>query len=158
MNYKTINPWPVAIVGYFICLICAIISFVVFAIHNPIDLVMPDYYEQEILYQDQMERMRLGQGVDSEVQWVKMDEGAGLALQMPASHTGRIESGNIYFYRPSNASLDRSFPMDLTHSGQQVIDVTGFQSGLWKVQLLWTVGGKEYFLTRSLLIDGLGSI
>ena len=41
------NPWPWAIIGFFVVFVSCVFSFVIFATHQPMDLVRQDYYEEE---------------------------------------------------------------------------------------------------------------
>src|SRR3954469_14155038 len=49
--------WPVGIVAAFVVFICGTISLVVFACSQKQDLVSSDYYEQEIRFQGQLEKV-----------------------------------------------------------------------------------------------------
>ena len=147
------NPWPIGIVAYFVCFIVATIIFIAFALRNSMDLVRSDYYEQEIRYENQMDRMRLGEGVSDQVSVDFDGDANSLILKLPVAHIGRIASGTVHFYRPSNAKWDRHMPLILDASGRQSLDVSGMQSGFWKIRLQWMVEGKEFYLDRSLMIE-----
>ena len=45
---KSLNPWPYAVIGFFVVFISLIVIFIVFSLGQEIQLVRPDYYEEEI--------------------------------------------------------------------------------------------------------------
>ena len=49
------NPWPFAIIAYFVLFITAMISSIVFAVRNDQELVRKDYYEQELKFQNEID-------------------------------------------------------------------------------------------------------
>lgn len=50
------EPWPTALVAYFIFIGC-IIAYTAWALRQRVDLVGTDYYDQEIRYQQQIDRL-----------------------------------------------------------------------------------------------------
>src|ERR1043166_2848691 len=50
--WKGRNPWPTAIIGYFVVFISFLIGFVAFASRQKVDLVQKDYYAEEILFRN----------------------------------------------------------------------------------------------------------
>ncbi len=154
MNLQTIrtNPWPYAIIGWFLLFGSAMAAWVVVAVRNDPDLVRADYYEREIAYQDQIDRLNRTAAFRSEVS-VSYELGQQqVALRLPAAHlTGSI-TGTIHFYRPSNARLDFDLPLALDATGAQSVPTAKLQGGLWKVRVQWTSGGQEYFHNQSLVL------
>ena len=122
------SPWPYAIVGYFILFVTGVAVFITWAVTQDMDLVRKDYYDHEILFQQQIDRQR---------------RTAELGAQ-----------GMIHFYRPSDAKLDHHLRLAPGTNGTQQIDATNRRAGLWKIAVQWTVDGKEYFLERALVIGG----
>jgi hypothetical protein len=51
------NLWPYAIISYFIIFITGIVTWVSFAMRHEDQLVRPDYYEHEMKYQGQIDRV-----------------------------------------------------------------------------------------------------
>ena len=59
------NPWPIAIVSYFIIFIAFIAWFITFAMRQKMDLVRDDYYDQEIRFQQQIDRVQRTQSIST---------------------------------------------------------------------------------------------
>jgi nitrogen fixation protein FixH len=145
------NPWPIAITAYFIVFFSGLVIFIVFATRQHVDLVRADYYEQEIRFQQQWERLnRTGQMSDPAA--VAYDpNGEMITIHVPQARLGPV-SGQIHFYRPSDARLDRQIPFAPGVDGTQRVDARLLRSGLWKVRVQWMANGQEYYLDHAVVI------
>ena len=154
MNLQAIrtNPWPFAIIGWFLLFGSAMAAWVVVAVRNDPELVRPDYYEHEIAYQKQIDRLIRTAAVRSQVSAVSEHSRGQVVLQIPAIHLADLPIGTIHFYRPSNAKLDFDLPLAVDEQGSQIIPASNLQGGLWKVRVHWTASGKEYFHDQSLVL------
>ena len=154
MNLQTIrtNPWPYAIIGWFLLFGSGMAVWVVVAVRNDPELVRADYYEQEIAYQKQIDRLHRTAAVRGEVSVAYDYSQNQVTLQLPATHLSAQLKGRIHFYRPSNAKLDFELPLDLNPAGAQRVPTGKLQGGLWKVRVQWTSGGQEYFHDQSLVL------
>lgn len=154
MNLTAIrsNPWPYAIIGWMLLFGTGMAAWVVVAVRNDPELVRPDYYEQEIAYQKQIDRLSRTAAVRSEVSVAYDLAKAEVALRIPAAHLVAKPTGTIHFYRPSNAKLDFDLPLVVDATGTQNVPTTKLQAGLWKVRVSWTSDGQEYFHDQSLVL------
>ena len=140
------NLWPYAIIAYFVVFIGAMATWIVFAVRNDHQLVRKDYYEQELKFQNDLDgqnraaEVKVGVDYDSQEQTITLD--------LP----NQADKGAIYFYRPSNAKLDRELVLDL-ENGKQTVNVRGFEEGLWKVRVVWTADGIEYRHNATLIFS-----
>jgi hypothetical protein len=145
------NPWPIAITVFFFVFFLGLVGFIVFATTHQADLVRADYYEEELRFQQQLDRVnhtqRLGQAVS-----VAYDIGQRcIAIQLPPAQAEDI-AGRIHLYRPSDARLDRELPLDLRPDGTQRVDASQLPSGLWKVRLEWSNQGRDYYFDQPVVI------
>ena len=53
-----INLWPISIISFFTIAIIGCGTFIAFCTRHPADLISPNYYEQEVKYQGQIDRLR----------------------------------------------------------------------------------------------------
>jgi nitrogen fixation protein FixH len=147
------NAWPVAIMVFFAVAIAACAAFVAFCVRNPSDLVAEDYYEQELRYGKQMERIQRANEAGRPAS-VVYDAGSRLiVISLPADAAAGGATGEVRLYRPSAAALDRHLKLDLKANSTQEIDAAGLQPGLWRVKISWNAGGREYFLEKSVRIE-----
>ena len=149
---KTFNPWPYGIIAVFVVFIASTAAVVAFICQHRMDLVTPDYYEQEIRYQQRLDQMNrtaaLGAGAR-----VTFDAGTrALTVQLPEGHAAGQPSGRLHLYRPSAAGLDRELALAPDAAGRQVIPAPDLAGGSWRARLHWSAGGQEYFAEEALLI------
>lgn len=147
------NPWPYAIIGYFVIFITGVITWITFAVRNDQQLVRADYYEHEITYQKQIEREARTASLAGNV-LVEYDSGhQRVAVVLPPSVPANAR-GKISFYRPSDARLDRQLDLALDKQNSQVLDVNSLRPGLWKLRLTWSDGEREYAYEKALVLGG----
>jgi nitrogen fixation protein FixH len=144
------NLWPAAIIAYFVVFISALVTWVVYASHQRVDLVRNDYYEKEILFQQQIDATRRGQQVGMNVAYDAAQQ--TITIRLAESRPISATEGSIHFYRPDNARLDHDVPMSLAADGIQKINATALTPGLWKVRLSWRADGQDYYFDQPLVV------
>jgi len=148
------NLWPISIVGFFALAIAGAVAFVVFCNLHPTDLVAADYYEQEVRYQQEMERVQRTQRLAEPANVTFVAEQHLIRVSVPAAHVGADLTGVIHLYRPSDATLDKHLKMATNAQGLQDIDARGLQPGLWRVKVQWKAGGEDYVLDQKVVVPG----
>ncbi len=147
------NPWPLSIIAFFTLAVLACAGFIVFCSRHPADLVAADYYEQEIRYQSQMDRVRHAQQSAQPASVAYDPSARRITVSFPEDHSITNVAGTIHLYRPSDATLDRQLKLEPGPSGVQIIDATGLLPGLWKVRVSWTLDRQDYFLDQQVVIQ-----
>ncbi len=157
MNTSTRNPWPIAIIAFFAIAITGIIAFTVFATRNEMELVREDYYDEEMRFQQQLDRLNRTQALGAQVSVAYDSHQQSLTITLPAVQTRHQKSGRIHFYRPSDARLDQDIELAIDAEGSQRVDARKFRSGLWRVRVYWTTDGQDYFSDQSVVITSNSS-
>jgi nitrogen fixation protein FixH len=129
----------------------------VFCNLHPTDLVAADYYEQEIRYQQEMERVQRTQRLAEPANVTLVAEQHLIQVCVPAAHAAADLSGVIHLYRPSDAMLDKHLKLATDAKGRQDIDVRGLEPGLWKVKVQWKAGGEDFVLDQKIVVPGKDS-
>jgi hypothetical protein len=142
--------WPFAIIGFFAVAILGCGAFIVFCQINSTDLVAADYYEQEIRYQAEMEKLTRAHPFSDSVSAVFDASRKRVSVRLPREHAAAGLTGLIQFYRPSAAELDRSYELRLQPDGTQEIETGALRPGLWRVRIRWNFQGQEYLAERKL--------
>ena len=146
------NPWPISIVAFFFVAIIGCCTFVAFCSRHPADLVAADYYEQEVRYQGQIDRLRHAQQ-NARTATVRYDEASRLiCVSLSPNLSPAKATGSIQLYRPSATNLDRQFKLAPDDKGVQTIDAGSLLPGLWKVRVSWIVDDKEFFMDQKIVI------
>ena len=146
------NPWPLAIIGYFVVFISAMVVFIVWAVRQKEDLVRPDYYAEEIRFQQHVDRVARTKRLQATALISYNDTTRIIAVAVPRTH--QSATGFIQLYRPSDAAQDKRIPLSLDAHGAQNIDVRGLSEGLWKVRCYWKVSDQEFYVDESIIISG----
>ncbi|HXI50618.1 MAG TPA: FixH family protein [Candidatus Saccharimonadales bacterium] len=141
--------WPHAIIAWFVVFASALAAWVSYAVRQNPDLVRPDYYEEEIRYQQQLERLNRTAAVPVALDYDA--EHGELKLRLPREHAVSRPVGRILCYRPSDAALDFEIPMAVDDQGRQAVDVRARRGGLWRVRVQWKAAGQDYFFEQSVV-------
>lgn len=144
------NLWPLGIVMAFVFFTAETIALIVIAVSNHTELVAADYYEQEIRFQGQMDRVSRAQRLPVKATAVYDDTHPAIRISLPREHAGA--KGDVYLYRPSTARLDQRVELQLDANGSQSLDATNLRPGLWKVKVLWTATGNDYAIEESVVV------
>lgn len=130
-------------------IIVAFVSFAVFigilvtvCIKQDISLVSKEYYQEELNYQQQIERI-----ANTEALAVKPDlHLAHRQLEINFGALNNIEHGELKLFRPSDSRLDKKFALDPANTTVQRFDVSNLPAGMYKARMQWTMNQKEYFM------------
>jgi hypothetical protein len=127
------------------------ISMTVIFMTQDVYLVTDDYYEKTLTYQDEIDKQSRTKALDDEVE-INFD-GKIIGILFPSSYLDEKISGEIYFYRPSNPSLDFKIPLHLSREGNQFIPVERIEKGFWRLKLNWTMDKNGYYNERAITIE-----
>lgn len=163
--------WGVAITGVYITFAAATMSFVIFAIGRPVELVSADYYEQSLKHDAHRQAITNAEALGDAVRIAAaadapaIEIAIGMPVELPRSMqvsdmpvsdtavtdpraaTGTV-TGTVTLYRPSDRTADRVTPLSLDREGRQRIRVDGAAHGRWTVKLAWRAGEREFYRER----------
>lgn len=148
----TFNPWPYSIGAFFVVAILAAVGWVAFCIGHGTDLVAADYYEQEVEYQNQLNRMERARELSSQASVAYVVEEDAIRIQLPPDHAVSGARGVIHLYRPSQVDLDQTFRLQTDDGGEQRLEALQLKGGLWDIRVQWSVDGQEYFVSKRITI------
>lgn len=137
--------WGKSIVLAFVLFALFIGVLVTISVRQDVPLVAANYYEQELRYQEQIDRMKNTDQLAVKPV-IEVVEGS-LEVRYPAM--AEITSGEVELFRPSDARLDRKYSL-LPDATVQRIDLAGLPGGMYKAKMRWSQGGKEYYLERTI--------
>jgi hypothetical protein len=135
--------WPMGILAAYLVFVTATLGFVAFTFTVHFDLVTPDYYEKTMVYQQQIDSESNAMSLEHPLEWI-LDDGDILLVYPPELLNSGLQ-GAIVMYRPSDASLDLTIPVEVDTSGVQRISGADLRRGLWEMQVRWTSDGISYF-------------
>jgi hypothetical protein len=149
---STRNLWPYAIILTFVLFISGTVSLVVMACSQKADLVSPNYYEEELKFQGQLDRLQHAQQLAGPASVAYDGAQRRITISLPPQEIGHEVIGNIHLYRPSEAGLDRHLELRLDERGVQFVDAGSLVPGLWKVRVAWTVDKQDYLIDEKVVI------
>jgi nitrogen fixation protein FixH len=122
------------------------------ACSQKVELVSQNYYEQELQFQGQLDRLNRTRqlAVPARISYDPVHK--LIAISLPPEQQARKVTGHINLYRPSAAGQDRQLTLQTDEQGVQTLDATQLEVGLWKLRLSWQVDGREYFHEQQLVI------
>ena len=152
MKSSQFSLWPISIISFFTIAIVGCVTFVAFCSRHPADLISPNYYEAEVKYQKQIDRVQqtLERAPSASVHYDGKTR--SITLSVPAEMAATHPTGRINLYRPSALDQDRSFDLELTAKGEQTIDAAKLLPGLWKVRVSWSVAEHQFFIDQQVVI------
>lgn len=120
-----------------------VLGFLLYSSFQKVELVTPNYYEQEIRYQDQIEKIRRTKALSESLTWSL--SGRMLTIRFPEALKDKVISGTVTFYRPSDSSMDRKVPLAVGASLLQDFPLASLAAGWWKMKVEWTAGTESYY-------------
>ncbi|TGD79771.1 FixH family protein [Hymenobacter wooponensis] len=144
--------WPYAIVLVFVLFGSYIGYMVSQAMRTTVDLVSPDYYQQELRHQQRMDAVARTAALPAPVELAYKAAQHQLTLQLPVELAQGAPQGQLHFFRPSDQLLDFTLPLTLNAAGTQQLSTAQLRPGFWRVRLELQAANQAYFLEKDLLI------
>jgi hypothetical protein len=106
-----------------------------------VDLVAPNYYEQELKYQDKIDGIN---NLNAESKAILIQQHEGNVVFSFSKEMGTPE-GHILFFKPDNASSDFKTEIKTDDEGVQTIEIKDLAKGTYLVKIDWKIGDKKFF-------------
>jgi len=146
MNWGTgITIAIIGFVGFIIYLVIGVSSV-------DIDLEYPNYYERELVYENEIIAAKNQQESNYNVTIGANTENIEITFSNIESPQNIL--GEVHFFRPSDASKDQIFELNGSISSQGLVQfpTTGFAPGKYIVNLSYIVNGEKYLVKQNLFI------
>ncbi len=104
---KKKSRWGIGLAVVYGAFLVVMIGIVIASRFQPVDLVSRDYYDREIKYQDQIDRMQRSQTEGMQLTIEHSAKDGLLTVKFPAGVEPAAVTGKLKLFRPSNAALDR---------------------------------------------------
>jgi hypothetical protein len=139
--------WGKGIVLVFVVFAGIMISMVTICMKkDDLHLVTQNYYEEEIKYQDHINKVINANALAYEVLlFDKINKSVSLDLPVGA----RAE---LHLFRPSDARLDQKLLVEVLDENATVVDLGDLKPGYWLMKLTWSSKGKSYYQEQKITI------
>jgi nitrogen fixation protein FixH len=111
------------------------------------ELVVEDYYQQELKVQGNIEKTQNANALEEKVTISKSEE--GITVQFPTEFDFQNIKGKVSLYRPSNQKLDFEIPISLSTS-HLLIPKSNLVGGLWDITIEWEYNDVNYLNKESI--------
>ncbi|MBR9915340.1 MAG: FixH family protein [Algicola sp.] len=143
--------WGTGIVLAFIGFIAFIMYFVINM--NTLkkydtDLVVEDYYKEELAYQNEINKENNAKTLEKNVSWTRTEN--GLEIAFPETMDAKEITGNVFLYRPSNKQLDFETTISLSDHNLLIPDKR-LLDGRWNIKVDWQYKGKSYLFKKDIV-------
>ncbi len=142
--------WGTKITILYISFALLIGVMVTMCINQKIDLVSPDYYQKELVFQTKIDESKNADALAEKISYEITEK--NLELFFPKVFSGKKVSGEIVFFRPSDASKDYKTSIELNESVQQSIALNNLSKGMYKMQIAWVADATSYFIEETIVI------
>jgi hypothetical protein len=141
--------WGTRIAAVYLLFVAGIGWMVYRSGRERVDLVTPDYYEQEVRFQERIDQQARAAALSSPVA-VAFVRGR-VEVELPVEFEGRPVEGDLTLYCPADAGKDLSSAFR-TAGRRVVLGVPPDRSGFHVVKLSFRSGGKAYHVEREIFV------
>lgn len=143
--------WGYSIILVFIVFAAGILTLVVKSMRTRLDMASPDYYAEELKYQ---------QNIDAQVNYHRLSASVNITqtqdaveIAFPRECIGAALEGEVIFYRPSDSRKDFTLPLQLDGQGKLLVAREKFDRGNYRIKLRWTSGDTPYFQEKQFFVQ-----
>lgn len=111
------------------------------------DLVIEDYYKQEIGFQDELDARNNAAQLEKKVRIEQNPE--GVRIVFPKEYVQQLTEGKVMFYRVNQKKLDFDKSLSFTENSM-LIPADEIVSGRWDVSVYWNMNGKDYTVKENI--------
>lgn len=111
------------------------------SVTQSVDLVAPNYYEQELKYQDKIDGIN---NLKAESKAIIITQGENSISFNFLKEMG-VPKGHILFFKPDNAASDIETEIKTDNEGVQTIETKDLTKGTYLVKIDWKIGDKKFF-------------
>lgn len=144
--------WPVGITVFLIFFVLANVGFLMYALGLDNDLVSENYYEDELAYQQQIDRIQNTKHLAKPLR-IELLKSGSLEFQFPQEMPATGIGGMIILFRPDDKRRDNRIPIRVDEERRQLIDMSGLKKGNWSVKVFWQNKEQKYYYETPLFLQ-----
>jgi hypothetical protein len=147
MKFKFHWGWGVGIV--YSTFVVIFLGILLWSTQLKFDLEDKDYYQKELSYQKQIDKIQRTQNLPEKIKIEIID--SKLVIKFP-DFNGKGLTGKINFYRPSDSKLDFENSIIVNPNREMILPTSQLTQGLWKLKINFSVDGIEYYQEEALKV------
>lgn len=135
--------WGIKITILYLSFVGMIVTMVVLCMGQTVDLESKDYYAKELAFQGRIDAAANANALENTI--THDITSTHVVLKAPVEFLKQQITGEVVFFRPSDASKDVKLPLVFSATGEQTVDKKQFINGVYKMQLSWQHNNKNYY-------------
>lgn len=139
--------WGYKIFIVYIVFVCGIAYLIIRSTREKIDLVTPDYYSEELKYQDKINESKNTAQLSGKLNIIHRHD--SLLLQLPAEFNGVTTKGGIKIYYPADKNKDITVPFETMNAFVGTVLPKNIY-GQHELHISWAAGGKNYYFEQKI--------
>jgi hypothetical protein len=143
------NSWMYGIIGACMAFISLMTGFGIMASHHHLDLVVTDYYKEEINYQKQINKINNYKSLTNKPEIIFDSMHGNMLIRFPGYEITNAVTGRVCLYRPNDRKYDDTLALAPNAAGLADIPLSNYQKGKWKMRIAWEQGKKGYFVEKA---------
>ncbi|MBU0559310.1 MAG: FixH family protein [Bacteroidetes bacterium] len=143
--------WGTAIAAVYIIFLVVVLGTVAFTSTQDVNLVTENYYEKELMHQQQINKIERTKALPSQLEITLREN--HILIRYPSIYNYTEFGGKIHFYRPSDESNDFVISVKTDSTMTQLIPTKILLRGLWKLKIDWSAGNSEYFNEEIIMVN-----
>ncbi len=146
--------WGTGIFLFLVLFLLASAAFIIYAVHQKVELVHEDYYEKGTDYTHEMEKSERSSKYEPLISFIEDKD--SVKVIFPQELTGKVDSGNILFFRPSDMNRDVKHALTPAESVFQ-ISKRELIAGRYILKINWYDNGFPYEVDKEIIISNIES-
>jgi hypothetical protein len=142
--------WGTRIAILYVGFVLLIVTMVIMCVNQKIDLVSEDYYQKELLFQSRIDESKNAESLNEKITHAFINE--SMEIKFPETFKGKQVTGDVVFFRPSDASKDYTTSIQLNDELTQAVSLNHLSKGMYKMQIDWKSNGTNYFNEETIVI------
>lgn len=134
---------------FLILFLAAIITFVMFAHRQDVNLVHRNYYEKGTDHSRQMQKEARSAAFNGQIE--VSDDGNFIRVVFQPGLAATLKSGEVTFYRPSDHLKDVTVPLQL-RGNVFLHEKADLVPGRYIIRINWTAGELDYEVEKPLIV------
>jgi hypothetical protein len=141
--------WGYKITVFYLVFIAGIMFLVIQSSRQQMDLVTPDYYAQELKYQDKIDQSKRANGLTEPIRYQVSEK--SILINFPKEFLGKNIIGNVQLYYPADEKKDILASIE-TNQNQFQLSVPEKRSGMHILKVNWEVDGLSYYFEEPIFM------
>jgi nitrogen fixation protein FixH len=135
--------WGHKIIIVFIVFAAGLLTLVTKSMRTRIDMVTPDYYGEELKYQQVIDGKQNAAALSMPVSIAQAEN--DIVITFPNELRQQALTGKVIFYRPSDSGKDLDFSLQSDNAGRQLISKRLLTKGQYKIKVQWNMDDKPFY-------------